>query len=379
MFALVQFPLADLRPLIPGELGRLSRPDWRADDAGGGFVRGFGKVATRNAGGYQLAGERRFADFNQAARLKSTLQYGQPEWDRLLQAELRFRRLYFDGGMVGRFEFGFLIRDEDEDLVRTDEDPFSYEPDRVAAALLRLGVVVRSPDGREMDTSIEGCGPALGMAYVVATTGQAEMARFPPAETYGKAVIVGTPLVHLRVSCGRQVRLGRDSHPVTDELFVTSGRRSASRNNVLVQTSSEGASRETARERAVRVLFSHLNALLHAQSHFVAVGEELGIGGRSTLSTVVDGLLDRLGNFSPTGPATEGDEDFARAIRAFSAAYVGRKEEMVGRLQELMTRLKQPTAGRVALDAVTHYLQGLVDLVTKTAVEAGVKRFSGGG
>ena len=117
MFILVQLPLADLRPMIPGELGRVDGPDWTADDPGLSFVRGFGKMATRNSKGFGLFGERAFADFNHAARLRETLHYRQEGWPVSARVELRFRRLYFDGKLAGRFEYGFFIPDESEDYI----------------------------------------------------------------------------------------------------------------------------------------------------------------------------------------------------------------------------------------------------------------------
>jgi hypothetical protein len=59
MFVLVQIPFVDLRPMTPGGMGRLSAPDWTADDPGVSFVRGFGKMALRNSESYGLLGERR--------------------------------------------------------------------------------------------------------------------------------------------------------------------------------------------------------------------------------------------------------------------------------------------------------------------------------
>jgi len=50
LFIITQFPIADLRALMPDAMGRLAIPDWNADDPSEYFVRGFGEVYPRNSG-----------------------------------------------------------------------------------------------------------------------------------------------------------------------------------------------------------------------------------------------------------------------------------------------------------------------------------------
>jgi hypothetical protein len=96
MFIVAQFPLADLRSFTSSARSRLSVPDWTKDDPGNVFVRGFGRVAARNLSSFGIAGERAFADFDQAARFKQRIDYLQPGWRQHILIEPWFRRFYFD-------------------------------------------------------------------------------------------------------------------------------------------------------------------------------------------------------------------------------------------------------------------------------------------
>jgi len=115
LFIITQFPIADLRALMPDAMGRLAIPDWNADDPSEYFVRGFGEVYPRNSGDMErLHGERAFGDFNRAARYRGAIEYRQADWPKPLSLNPRFRRLYFDGVMADRFEFGFHVPDQAE-------------------------------------------------------------------------------------------------------------------------------------------------------------------------------------------------------------------------------------------------------------------------
>src|SRR5580692_3663675 len=86
MFILISIPFGDLRPLIKGEQGRVAAPDWTSVEPQSGFVRGFGKLAARNSRSYGLLGERFFADFNNAVRLRGALDVASKGWPRPLNA-----------------------------------------------------------------------------------------------------------------------------------------------------------------------------------------------------------------------------------------------------------------------------------------------------
>lgn len=144
MFIIAQFPLADFRPLIKGEKGRLSVPDWSSDNLDSGFIRGFGKISARNGSALGLGGERSFADVNNALRI-DPVEFWQQGWNRPLPIALWFRRLYYDGQIAGRFEVGLMVP-EDDLLDRFKDQP--VQPPLIAQAILSTSVRVQSVDSR---------------------------------------------------------------------------------------------------------------------------------------------------------------------------------------------------------------------------------------
>lgn len=375
MFIVVQIPLADLRPLVKGEMGRMATPDWTADDPGPAFVRGFGKVAARNAQAYGLIGERFFADFNNAVRLRKLFQYRQEGWPMALEADLWFRRLYFDGRMAGRFEFGFLVQDVDETTLAERLGGLSVDPRQLAAEVLAAPIGVSAPGCEEQLTTIADCGLLLCQAYAAATTGSAALSAFPPAETCGGAIALGPPQVQIRLANGVGAEVGRDRQDPEagdGKLFVTSAAKTRSR-NVLVCLSEGTSQAETAEERAVRVLFSHLHSLLFAQSHFVAVRQQLSLQDRQPLREALTDMVQRLGTFTQTAPASGNDEAFARAMQLFGQAHTKRVDALQVTLERILASANRPTP----VAAIAGYADGLlkfaVEAMAKATVERGLK------
>ncbi len=376
MFVLVQFPFVDLRPMVKGQLGRLPVPDWTADDPGETFVRGFGKMATRLSQGFGLLGERAFADFNNTARFPKLLVYRQEGWRTGMPINLWFRRLYFDGKLAGRFEYGFMVDEDTEDHVIYNTNGFAYSIGQLTAAVLDIPIIVRSMDGAENHVKLARCAELLGRAYLMATTKKRELADFPPAETYGRHVALGSPLIHVRVSNGRSVKPSRDRRQLDcggSSLFITSPTPATVRNNVVVQMSDNGVFLETAQERAIRVIISHMNALMFAESHFLRVNGDLGLGSHSSLSAAVAEMLDRFQRLAPTGPEAENDKEFAAAIKFFADVYKGRSDELSARLADLAAELAKPsTAGTIGA-SIKSALQWLTELVITTGVKTSVQ------
>lgn len=375
MFVLIQFPFVDLRPLIHGEMGRLSAPDWTADDPGVSFIRGFGKMAPRNSKNFGLYGERAFADFNNAVRLKDTLLYHQVGWSRQIRAELGFRRLYFDGKFAGRFEYGFTMNPAHESEIFYQQEGFAYNVAKLAAKIQEIPIVVRTPDDRKTSATIATCGDALGLAYILATTRQNAISQFPPAETYGGPVAVGHPLVHVRVSDGVKVEDSRDKRELEGtcgKLFITSAEQAQIRNNVIVQLSESGLESESAEERAARVLFSHMNSLLFAETHFLHVKEKLNLRN-SALLDAVENMLARFRRLEADEAANDDDKEFSAAIKLFTQAYEGRADKLVDKLEEVAAHVAEPSRLKNVGAAVGNYVQGIIELIIKTTVETVVK------
>lgn len=368
MFIIVQFPLADIRPQFSGGFGRLSKPDWRADFPQG-FIRGFGKISSRTQSGLSLRGERVFADCTQAIKFIEVIQLRQ---DNIIPLQITpwFRRLYYDGEFAGRFEFGFIIPDGNEELAFYASNEATIRPSEVGKAILSTKVQINSTDGSAINTRLADCISHLGIAYTAATTNSAELGKFPPAELYGSYVKVGSPIIHLRVSSNRYVEVGRDKRVIDAEadIMFASADGFAHRNGIIVQASKENTFDEQVSERVTRVLFSHLNSLLFACAHVAAATHEGKITGKKQeMRDLVKEIVGRLARFS--SPQTEEDKHLLASFKLFSEAYDGRIDELSEKLTAIAGTLARPTMG----EGVLNYAKALHELVIKYTVDSVVK------
>ena len=116
MLISIQYPIADLRPFVESEGGRLTRPGWPWVTPGEDFVRAFGGVQKRYRGGLPgWVGE----GVHCIAAKSIRFQPGEPHFFNLQDTELgldakvpvrvAFRRLYADGLAVVKVELGFSL------------------------------------------------------------------------------------------------------------------------------------------------------------------------------------------------------------------------------------------------------------------------------
>jgi hypothetical protein len=166
MLVLVQFSLADARPFVPADTGRIVEPTWPLPNlAKRPFVRGFGQARKRPAGAVPMwAGEGAYCDGSQVIRfcdpIPRRLDCGKDH------SSLRIckvhRRLYADGRAVVRIEIGFGIQCSPEQQgVKSD----------VIGQLLST-LLAGSVRRRSIPTpfALADAGPQLAKAYLRATT-----------------------------------------------------------------------------------------------------------------------------------------------------------------------------------------------------------------
>lgn len=107
MLATLQVPLFDLRTLLSQETGRLERPSWPLPMVGTEFVRSFGPIVPRRAGGVVgWHGEHAVCEVRVGEKHRIPI-------GRANHWHERFRRLFFAGPIVGKFEQGWYARDLD--------------------------------------------------------------------------------------------------------------------------------------------------------------------------------------------------------------------------------------------------------------------------
>jgi hypothetical protein len=73
------------------------------------------------------------------------------------------------------------------------------------------------------------------------------------------------------------------------------------------------------------------------------------------------------------GPEADNDKEFATATKVFAAAYDGRPEELVAKIEELARELAKPSTARAIGTTFKNSMQWLIELVVKSGIEAGVK------
>ena len=139
MFILLCLPFVDLRGLHDDQMGRSPRPDWKSDDPGQCFVRNFGGMSARNAKAYGLVGEQAYVEFEHALAFPAPGEHRQEHWTRGVPLRLWFRRLYFDGGIAGRFEVGFNTHADAEHEIASNRWP-AYDLGRLARSVCDIPV-----------------------------------------------------------------------------------------------------------------------------------------------------------------------------------------------------------------------------------------------
>jgi hypothetical protein len=370
MFIIAQIPFADFRALLPGKRGKLQSPNWSLEEPTG-FIRGFGQVSTRNSSSLGLEGERSFANMNHAIRFPQEMKYHREGWPVILDIIPWFRRLYFDGMFSGRFEVGFMIQDFYEDMIFCDDDSAKIDPQEVAQQVFSTKVRVRSPDTSVVSTSFRNCVSALASAYVSATTSNSALAQYPVSETLDSCVQAGRPFLHIRVSSGRRIEVSRDRRYITGDrrLFLASAPNSEGRNDVLVQLSDEGSTNESARERTIRVIFSHLNSLAFTASKLAAAKDDFtATAKRAVLREAVSAMIHRLSQFKRIDD-NKFEKELEASINVYSTAYKGRIDYLTDQLNELSADWQKPNT----LETSWNYVKRLHDLVIKTAVEKSIE------
>lgn len=373
MFIMLHLPFVDLRGLHEDRRGRAPRPDWRSDDPGQAFVRDFGGMVTRNAKAYGLVGERAYVEFDRALAFPAPGSHRQEGWSHGVPLRVWFRRLYFDGDIAGRFEIGFNTDATAETPILTGQWP-AYDVGELARSVCDIPVEVRSSDGSVTASSLERCGSALGLAYLVATTLHSERENHPAHELVGSVFKVGSPAIHIRAPHGSRLTLPGDRRNVAQDedgsrMFLTSVAKAQRRSTLTVQVSAD-AGGETPGERARRVLFTHLNAVLHANDFLTATMDAKTIERhRLELKDLTARALERFGRLAITAPRTDGDEAFAQALRVFADEHAGRVDGIVAKLDALARDAAAPKR----MERIAGWTRGWTEFFADSAIKASVK------
>ncbi|MHB8856138.1 MAG: hypothetical protein ACYC6K_05905 [Bellilinea sp.] len=111
MLFTIQFPIADSRKFLEIDTGMLNIPCWPTPIPDQDFIRYFGSVRQRKLGGiYGWIGESEICEAKRALRIinHSNILNRGPYFPKL-NIDTVFRRFYFDGFAVGKYEIGLII------------------------------------------------------------------------------------------------------------------------------------------------------------------------------------------------------------------------------------------------------------------------------
>lgn len=117
MLLTIQFPFADIRTFTSFSSKRLVKPSWPIPTPDSEFVRNFGSIRHRNLGGIQSwVGENEICEANRSVRMRFCPAIKQKRYttyyaiEEYVPTRIAFRRLYFDGLAVGKFELGISTK-----------------------------------------------------------------------------------------------------------------------------------------------------------------------------------------------------------------------------------------------------------------------------
>lgn len=184
MLLTIQYPLADARALIRNT-GMLDVPSW--DNPEHEFVRNFGAIRIRKKGGLEgWIGENEICEASRIPSFKKDISIRLQGSTKKTHLKCQFRRLYYDGWAVGKFEVGIRLRNHLETHLK-----FIDAKELIDHILsLRVGLNGEDP-GETGKHELIAIGREIARLYRIATTQH----QFKKAESWW--VQAGNPILFL--------------------------------------------------------------------------------------------------------------------------------------------------------------------------------------
>jgi len=196
MLLSIQFPIADARKFLD-QVERLGMPGWPLPNPNSEFVRFFGPIRDRRLGGLAgWIGEDRIC---KADRALSFPQNPSPI-EGHAKTRIAFRRFYFDGWAVGKFEIGF----------HTSLDHLPAQFKDLESHFLRLPVRIGNSIGMPISCELAQAGKHIAHLYLMAST--------PTKRTVSDKdkwqVRSGIPLLFLEMHNYENVKIPREAKAI---------------------------------------------------------------------------------------------------------------------------------------------------------------------
>ncbi len=188
MLLSIHYPFTDLRRFFDVQTGVLTRPTWPAPDPYSEFVRSFGAIRNRRRGGIiGWVGESEVCEANRAFQF---LEFPSDMFN------CEFRRLFFDGLAVGRFEVGVSNTVYTRDPGSCDDyEAFSFVNENfldIVQYFLLLRIQFKFPHNAKISSTIGEAGTLLAKRYAYSTTSKNLVTNFNE-----QWVLAGSPLLFL--------------------------------------------------------------------------------------------------------------------------------------------------------------------------------------
>lgn len=163
MLLTIQFPIADVRSLAHHS-GVLNTPNWMYPTPEFEFARNFGMIRFRKKGGLEgWIGENEICEADNAIRFHGDISIYKNPSNRKTHIRCAFRRFYFDGQVVGKYEVGLGIRHRREiELTGIDGGEFIDH-------ILSLPVTIHV-NKKETTCELIRAGKSIASAYRQAST-----------------------------------------------------------------------------------------------------------------------------------------------------------------------------------------------------------------
>jgi hypothetical protein len=203
----IQFPFADSRAFLEEETGLLSRPTWPVPSADYEFVRFFGSVRSRKNGGLKgWVGENQVCEAERALRFHKIPTFVDSESGLRIPIQVVFRRFFFEGLALGKFEVGIGTRYGDT-VALTREQMRS-----LIQHVLSLPVEIPNPLGGVAHCELGEANKYLVRLYVAGSTMTSQMNLIHSKNWWVKP---GAPLLFLQFKAGEKISIPFPGKPVT--------------------------------------------------------------------------------------------------------------------------------------------------------------------
>jgi hypothetical protein len=172
MLLIIQFPVADSRLFIDSDTQCLGCPVWQIPNPDIDFVRHFGPIRKRWRGGLSgWVSENLVCEADRALRFRNLLRYSYYENDEReedilhLPFGVAYRRFYFDGLAVGKFELGMWF-----DGSRLWDEARSKHVEALFQYFLHIPVRIPNPRGKSIDCLLYEAGKHLASLYLLSSS-----------------------------------------------------------------------------------------------------------------------------------------------------------------------------------------------------------------